>query len=50
MMQKMKSMRARIAKSTIGKALISTPLDVVDVDEFEGGKESKEKKKSSGKH
>jgi hypothetical protein len=36
---------ARIAKSTIGKALKSTPLDVVDVEEFEGGKEKKEKKK-----
>ena len=41
---------ARIAKSTIGKALISTPLDVVDVEEFEGGKDTREKKKSSGKH
>ncbi|MFH1322905.1 MAG: DUF555 domain-containing protein [Methanobacteriota archaeon] len=36
---------ARIAKSTIGKALKDTPLDVVDVEEFEGGKEKKEKKK-----
>jgi uncharacterized protein (UPF0212 family) len=36
---------ARIAKSTIGKALRTTPLNVVDVDEFEGGKEKKEKKK-----
>ncbi|HMB44319.1 MAG TPA: DUF555 domain-containing protein, partial [Candidatus Methanoperedens sp.] len=41
---------ARIAKSTIGKALISTPLDVVDVEEFEGGKDTREKKKSSGKY
>ncbi len=39
---------ARIAKSTIGKALQSTPLDVVDVEEFEGGKEKKEKKKKPG--
>jgi uncharacterized protein (UPF0212 family) len=39
---------ARIAKSTIGKALKSTPLDVVDVEEFEGGKEKKEKKKKPG--
>ncbi|MDD5614574.1 MAG: DUF555 domain-containing protein [Candidatus Methanoperedens sp.] len=38
---------ARIAKSTIGKALKDTPLDVVDVEEFEGGKEKKEKKKRS---
>jgi uncharacterized protein (UPF0212 family) len=38
---------ARIAKSTIGKALKDTPLDVVDVEEFEGGKEKKEKKKKS---
>ncbi len=36
---------ARIAKSTIGKALRNTPLNVVDVEEFEGGKEKKEKKK-----
>lgn len=36
---------ARIAKSTIGKALRTTPLNVVDVEEFEGGKEKKEKKK-----
>lgn len=35
---------ARIAKSTIGKPLGSTPLDVVDVEEFEGVKEKKEKK------
>ncbi len=35
---------ARIAKSTIGKALRTTPLDVVDVEEFAGGKEKKEKK------
>ncbi len=38
---------ARIAKSTIGKALRNTPLNVVDVEEFEGGKEKKEKKKLS---
>jgi len=36
---------ARIAKSTIGKALRNTSLNVVDVEEFEGGKEKKEKKK-----
>ena len=36
---------ARIAKSTIGKALKSTPLDVVEVEEFEGAKEKKGKKK-----
>jgi len=36
---------ARIAKSTIGKALKSTPLDVVEVEEFEGGKEKIDKKK-----
>ncbi len=36
---------ARIAKSTIGKALKSVPLDVVDVEEITGGKEKKEKKK-----
>ncbi len=36
---------ARIAKSTIGKALRTTPLNIVDVEEFEGGKEKKEKKK-----
>ena len=36
---------ARIAKSTIGKALRNTPLNVVEVEEFEGGKEQKEKKK-----
>ena len=36
---------ARIAKSTIGRALKNTPLDVVDVEEFEGGKEKKDKKK-----
>lgn len=43
---------ARIAKSTIGKALANTPLDVVDIEEFEGAKDrdSKEKKKASGKH
>jgi uncharacterized protein (UPF0212 family) len=38
---------ARIAKSTIGKALKDTPLDVVEVEELEGGKEKKEKKKKS---
>ena len=38
---------ARIAKSTIGKPLKSAPLDVVDVEEFEGMKEKKEKKKRS---
>lgn len=38
---------ARIAKSTIGKALRNTPLNVVDVEEFEGGKEKKEKKKQT---
>lgn len=38
---------ARIAKSTIGKPLKSAPLDVVDVEEFEGAKEKKEKKKRS---
>jgi uncharacterized protein (UPF0212 family) len=38
---------ARIAKSTIGKALRNTPLNVVEVEEFEGGKEKKEKKKLS---
>ncbi|MCZ7398290.1 MAG: DUF555 domain-containing protein [Candidatus Methanoperedens sp.] len=38
---------ARIAKSTIGKALRTTPLNVVDVEEFEGGKEKKEKKKQT---
>ncbi len=36
---------ARIAKSTIGKALKSAPLNVVDIEEFEGGKEKKERKK-----
>ncbi len=36
---------ARIARSTIGKALRSTPLNVVEVEEFEGGKEKKEKEK-----
>ncbi len=36
---------ARIAKSTIGKALKSAPLNVIDIEEFEGGKEKKEKKK-----
>ena len=38
---------ARIAKSTIGKVLRNTPLNVVDVEEFEGGKEKKEKKKQT---
>lgn len=38
---------ARIAKSTIGKPLKNAPLDVVDVEEFEGVKEKKEKKKRS---
>ncbi len=38
---------ARIAKSTIGKVLRNTALNVVDVDEFEGGKEKKEKKKQA---
>jgi hypothetical protein len=38
---------ARIAKSTIGKPLMSAPLDVVDVELFEGVKEKKEKKKRS---
>ncbi len=32
---------ARIAKSTVGKALRNTPLNVVEVEEFEGGKEKK---------
>ncbi len=36
---------ARIAKSTIGKALRTTPLNIVDVEEFESGKEKKEKRK-----
>ncbi len=35
---------ARIAKSTIGKAMKNTPLDVVSVEEFEGGKEKKKEK------
>jgi uncharacterized protein (UPF0212 family) len=35
---------ARIAKSTIGKALRNTSLDVIEVEEFEGGKDKKEKK------
>jgi uncharacterized protein len=35
---------ARIAKSTIGKALKSVPLDVVDVEEITGGKEKKKQK------
>ncbi|MDD5474374.1 MAG: DUF555 domain-containing protein [Candidatus Methanoperedens sp.] len=38
---------ARIAKSTIGKVLRNTALNVVDVDEFEGGKEKKERKKQT---
>lgn len=38
---------ARIAKSTIGKVLKNTALNVVDVEEFEGGKEKKEKKKQT---
>ncbi len=37
---------ARIAKSTIGKALKNVPLDVVDVEEFEGGKEKKKPKET----
>ncbi len=40
---------ARIAKSTIGKALKSTPLDVVEVEEFEGGKEKTKQEKSKEK-
>lgn len=36
---------ARIAKATIGKALKSTPLDVIDVEEFEGSLRDKKKKK-----
>lgn len=40
---------ARIAKSTIGKALRNTPLNVVDVEEFEGGKDKKEKKDTDKK-
>ncbi len=40
---------ARIAKSTIGKALKSTPLDVVEVEEFEGGKEKKKQEKPKEK-
>ena len=40
---------ARIAKSTIGKALKNTPLDVVEVEEFEGGKEKKKQEKPKGK-
>ncbi len=39
---------ARIAKSTIGKALRNTPLNVVEVEEFEGG-EKKENKEPSKK-
>ncbi|KCZ70667.1 hypothetical protein ANME2D_02689 [Candidatus Methanoperedens nitroreducens] len=33
---------ARIAKSTIGKVLKNTPLNVIEVEEFEGPKETKE--------
>lgn len=40
---------ARIAKSTIGKALKSVPLDVVDVEEITGGKEKNEKKEKKEK-
>ena len=40
---------ARIAKSTIGRALKNTPLDVVDVEEFEGGKEKKPREKERPK-
>jgi uncharacterized protein (UPF0212 family) len=40
---------ARIAKSTIGKALKNTPLDVVEVEEFEGGKEKKKQEKPKEK-
>jgi len=35
---------ARIAKSTIGKALRNTPLNVIDVEQFEGGREKKREK------
>lgn len=38
---------ARIAKSTIGKVLRNTALNVVDVDEFEGGKDKKGKKQQA---
>ncbi len=38
---------ARIAKSTIGKVLRNTALNVVDVEEFEGGKDKREKKKQT---
>ncbi|MBU4374805.1 MAG: DUF555 domain-containing protein [Euryarchaeota archaeon] len=38
---------ARIAKSTIGKVLRNTALNVVDVEEFEGGKDKREKKKKT---
>ncbi len=38
---------ARIAKSTIGKALKNTPLNVVDVEEFEGGKDKKGRKRET---
>ncbi len=38
---------ARIAKSTIGKVLRNTALNVVDVDEFEGGKEKMGKKQQA---
>ncbi len=37
---------ARIAKSTIGKALKNVPLDVVDVEGLEGGKEKKKPKET----
>lgn len=40
---------ARIAKSTIGRVLKNTPLDVVDVEEFEGGKEKKPGEKQKEK-
>jgi uncharacterized protein (UPF0212 family) len=32
---------ARIAKSTIGKVMRNTPLNVIDVEEFESGKKGK---------
>lgn len=38
---------ARIAKSTIGKVLRNTALNVVDVDEFEGGKDKRGKKQQA---
>lgn len=37
---------ARIAKSTIGKALKDVPLNVVDVEIFEGSKEKKKSKRT----